>query len=295
MRFISLTVLAIVVVGLLLLTHCVPAQDRLSLDATAGIVTADSTDLPAEAAHLSPEALWAINLALESEAGLDRVQAEDGTIEPVIITRAQLMPASEYDDDSMVAGLPLHTRIWVITLQGRWYRPNMEELGELEGSLGSEIFNLQVIINSDTAEKMGTVSGLLSPDGEFITPGDAMIDIHTTTAGQTLEQIASLYQISAESILMSNWDVLKGDPYHLVPGVDLLIPPGEGALYRWPGSQGELWMVAERFNLFTEHIWLWTGEEMGYRAYPAAGADAMELAPGALLFLQGVDLETYVQ
>jgi hypothetical protein len=283
------------VAGILLLTHCVTEQDPLSPDAAGGMLTNGATDLPLEEVQLSPEALWAINLALESEGALNRVVDENGDTESVIITRVQLMMASEFDDDSMVADLPVYTRIWVITLQGRWYWPDLEGLGELEGSLGSEIYNLQVLVNSDTAEKMGTAYGLLSPGGELITPGDATIDTHTTTVGQTLEEIASLYQVSTESIMMSNWDLLKDDPYHLVPGVDLLIPPGEGALYRWAGSEGELWMVAERFNLFTEHIWLWTGEERGYRAYPAVGADMMELVPGALLFLEGVNLDTFVQ
>jgi murein DD-endopeptidase MepM/ murein hydrolase activator NlpD len=72
-----------------------------------------------------------------------------------------------------------------------------------------------------------------------IIPTRPRVDVitYTVKSGDTLFDIADNYGLKPESILWSNYDVLKDDPHLLKPNQNLYIPPENGAYYQWqPGD-----------------------------------------------------------
>jgi murein DD-endopeptidase MepM/ murein hydrolase activator NlpD len=91
----------------------------------------------------------------------------------------------------------------------------------------------------------GTQDGILQ-DGilrqislRTIIPTRPRVDVitYTVKSGDTLFDIADQYGLKPESILWSNYEVLKDDPHMLKPDQNLLIPPEDGAYYQW--QQGD--------------------------------------------------------
>jgi LysM repeat protein len=91
----------------------------------------------------------------------------------------------------------------------------------------------------------GTQDGLLQ-DGILrqislltIIPTRPRVDVitYTVKSGDTLFDIADKYGLKPESVLWSNYEVLKDDPHMLKPDQNLLIPPENGAYYQW--QQGD--------------------------------------------------------
>jgi LysM repeat protein len=72
-----------------------------------------------------------------------------------------------------------------------------------------------------------------------IIPTRPRVDVitYTVKSGDTLFDIADKYSLKPESILWSNYEVLKDDPHMLKPNQNLLIPPEDGAYYQW--QQGD--------------------------------------------------------
>jgi LysM repeat protein len=72
-----------------------------------------------------------------------------------------------------------------------------------------------------------------------IIPTRPRVDVitYTVKSGDTLFDIADKYGLKPESILWSNYEVLKDDPHMLKPNQNLLIPPEDGAYYQW--QQGD--------------------------------------------------------
>jgi LysM repeat protein len=72
-----------------------------------------------------------------------------------------------------------------------------------------------------------------------IIPTRPRVDVitYTVKSGDTLFDIADKYGLKPESILWSNYEVLKDDPHMLKPEQNLLIPPEDGAYYQW--QQGD--------------------------------------------------------
>ena len=68
-----------------------------------------------------------------------------------------------------------------------------------------------------------------------IIPTRPRVDVitYTVKSGDTLFDIADKYGLKPESILWSNYEVLKDDPHMLKPGQNLFIPPENGAYYQW--------------------------------------------------------------
>jgi murein DD-endopeptidase MepM/ murein hydrolase activator NlpD len=68
-----------------------------------------------------------------------------------------------------------------------------------------------------------------------IIPTRPRVDVitYTVKSGDTLFDIADQYGLKPESILWSNYEVLKDDPHMLKPGQNLFIPPENGAYYQW--------------------------------------------------------------
>jgi len=51
--------------------------------------------------------------------------------------------------------------------------------------------------------------------------------------GDSVFAIAEQFKIKPETLLWSNYDVLKDDPHSLAPGMELRIPPTDGIYYQW--------------------------------------------------------------
>jgi hypothetical protein len=56
---------------------------------------------------------------------------------------------------------------------------------------------------------------------------------HLVEVNDSLFGLAAQYNLEPESILWSNYDLLKDNPHSLRPGMELVIPPVDGILYKW--------------------------------------------------------------
>ena len=110
-----------------------------------------------------------------------------------------------------------------------------------QGGSKAEEAGLSNALASLTLPVTGTQDGSLQ-DGilrqislQTIIPSRPRVDVitYTVKSGDTLFDIADKYGLKAESILWSNYDVLKDDPHLLKPGQKLYIPPEDGAYYQW--------------------------------------------------------------
>lgn len=101
---------------------------------------------------------------------------------------------------------------------------------------------------------------------------------YTVQSGDAVFSIANKYNISPETVLFSNYDVLQDDPHSLRPDQELLIPPTDGILYEWE-EDDTLESVAEEFSADVEDILNWNGNGLDL-ANP-------EIAPGQLVMIPG--------
>lgn len=80
-------------------------------------------------------------------------------------------------------------------------------------------------------------------------------------SGDAIFNIAKRFNISPETLLWSNYDVLKDNPHLLSIGQTLRIPPTNGIWYQWqPGDS--LQSVATKYKTETEDILLWFGNDL---------------------------------
>jgi murein DD-endopeptidase MepM/ murein hydrolase activator NlpD len=84
---------------------------------------------------------------------------------------------------------------------------------------------------------------------------------HTVSLGDSVFAIAYTYGIEPETVLWSNYNVLKDDPHSLSAGMELKIPPVDGVYYQWQEGDS-LEAVAEEFEVEVEDILTWTGNKL---------------------------------
>ena len=63
-------------------------------------------------------------------------------------------------------------------------------------------------------------------------------EIYIVKEGDTIFDIAEKYGLAAETILWTNWYVLGEMPDAIYPGNEVIIPPTEGAMYKWYDGDG---------------------------------------------------------
>ncbi len=79
--------------------------------------------------------------------------------------------------------------------------------------------------------------------------------------GDSVFSIAYQFKVSPETVLWSNYDVLKDNPHAVTEGMALKIPPTEGVYYRW--KEGDtLEKVAETFRTDAAKIIAWSGNKI---------------------------------
>lgn len=94
--------------------------------------------------------------------------------------------------------------------------------------------------------------------------------------------IAALNDLEPETILWSNYDVLKDNPHTLSPGMELVIPPTDGIYYEWQVGD-EIEAVAASFKTDPELIINWTGNNLDL-VNP-------EIEPGSMVMIPGGERE----
>ena len=70
---------------------------------------------------------------------------------------------------------------------------------------------------------------------QTIIPSRPRYDIrqYSVQKGDTVFEIANKFKISPESVLWGNYDQLNDNPHLISEGMELLMPPVNGVLYRW--------------------------------------------------------------
>jgi murein DD-endopeptidase MepM/ murein hydrolase activator NlpD len=84
---------------------------------------------------------------------------------------------------------------------------------------------------------------------------------YTVTKGDSVFAIAAEFNITPETVLWSNYDVLKDDPHALSAGMELKIPPIDGVYYQWQDGE-TLEQVAAKFETDVDSILTWTANRI---------------------------------
>jgi len=84
---------------------------------------------------------------------------------------------------------------------------------------------------------------------------------YTVELGDSIFLIAKKYNVSAESILWANYDLLNDDPTFLKEGWSLTIPPTNGVYYEWQEGDS-IEKVAEKYFVDPEEIITWPGNNL---------------------------------
>ena len=82
---------------------------------------------------------------------------------------------------------------------------------------------------------------------------------HTVSLGDSVFGIALSYDLEPETVLWSNYDVLKDNPHSLSTGMVLKIPPTDGVYYQWQ-EDDTLESVAAAFETEVDSILNWPGK-----------------------------------
>lgn len=114
-------------------------------------------------------------------------------------------------------------------------------------------------------------------------PRSGIID-YTILSGDTLFGIAEKFGLQPETLLWSNRHILGDDPHNIFPGVQILIPPIDGAVYFWNTGDG-LNGVSSFYNVAPDVIIDWPANNLD-RA--SLGDFSMpNIAAGTMLFVPG--------
>jgi len=97
-------------------------------------------------------------------------------------------------------------------------------------------------------------------------------------SGDAVFSIAQKFNISPETLLWSNYAVLRDDPHTLDVGQVLRIPPTNGILYEWKDGD-TLESVAATFKASVDDILNWTGNKLDLTN--------PEIEPGELVMIPG--------
>jgi murein DD-endopeptidase MepM/ murein hydrolase activator NlpD len=103
---------------------------------------------------------------------------------------------------------------------------------------------------------------------------------YTVQSGDFLFAIAERFGLQPETILWSNYSVLKDNPDLLRPGQVLFILPVDGLYYQWQAGD-RLDRVAESYGVTPEDIVLWPGNYLD----PDVDLQNPEIAPGTWLVI----------
>ena len=101
---------------------------------------------------------------------------------------------------------------------------------------------------------------------------------YTVQEGDSVFGIAQKFHIAPETVLWSNYDVLRDNPHKLAIGQVLKIPPTDGIWYKWT-SRDTLDTVAAKFSVTPEDILLYVGNDLDL-SNPAIEPGTYVMIPG---------------
>jgi murein DD-endopeptidase MepM/ murein hydrolase activator NlpD len=105
--------------------------------------------------------------------------------------------------------------------------------------------------------------------------------------GDAVFSVAKKFNIDPETLLWSNYEVLKDDPHALSPGQVLVIPPTDGILYEW--KEGDtLEFVARDFRSSVDDILNWSGNKLDLTNPEIDPGDTVMIPGGRREFQQWV-------
>lgn len=101
---------------------------------------------------------------------------------------------------------------------------------------------------------------------------------YTVDFGDSVFAIAAEFNIKPETVLWSNYDLLKDNPHALSTGMVLKIPPTDGVYYQW--QEGDtLESVAAEFETEIDDIINWSGNRLDL-TNPEVSPDSWVMVPG---------------
>jgi len=100
--------------------------------------------------------------------------------------------------------------------------------------------------------------------------------------GDTLFGIAEKFGLKPESLLWSNRHILGDNPHNIFPGVTILIPPFDGAIYQWHTGDG-LNGVSSFYNVTPDVIINWKDNNLNLDTL--GDLSLPNIAEGTLLFI----------
>jgi len=102
---------------------------------------------------------------------------------------------------------------------------------------------------------------------------------YTVEEGDSIFAIAKKFNLTAESILWANYDLLNDDPTFLSPGWQLTIPPTDGIYYKW--KEGDtLAKVAEKYYANEDDIIRWPSNHMDITSPSTDGLEYVMIPGG---------------
>ncbi|HOE69752.1 MAG TPA: M23 family metallopeptidase [Brevefilum sp.] len=110
-------------------------------------------------------------------------------------------------------------------------------------------------------------------------------------SGDAVFSIAQKFNISPETLLWSNYAVLRDDPHTLRIGQVLLIPPTNGIMYEWKDGD-TLDAVAAEYQAAADDILNWTGNKLDL-TNPEIEPGTMVMIPGGQREFQQWVVPTY--
>jgi murein DD-endopeptidase MepM/ murein hydrolase activator NlpD len=105
------------------------------------------------------------------------------------------------------------------------------------------------------------INRVVDPHTNIPDRGSSWVTLYTVEQGDTLSGIASKFDLTWESILWGNSDVLKDDPNFLKPGQVLYILPVNGMFYKW-NQKDTLESIAAEYNTTVDAIVDWPGNDL---------------------------------
>jgi LysM repeat protein len=98
-----------------------------------------------------------------------------------------------------------------------------------------------------------SVSRATNPHTEIAVTGRKEAVKYTVAEGDSLFGISKQFDVKPETVFWANYDTLNGSPDMIAPGVNLIIPPGDGVYYLW--KEGDtVQSVADQFYASTSDI-----------------------------------------
>ena len=164
---------------------------------------------------------------------------------------------------TLLAGLLISILIW---------QPKIAQSMAVEGSLAE---SAPVIVEAEPVprealenmpEFMVNLEGdflLRKSDTHTVVPAVLRSDAieYTVEAGDAIFSIAKRYNISPETLLWSNYEILSDNPHALSIGQTLRIPPTSGIWYKWQAGDS-VESVAAKYKANVDDILFWFGNEL---------------------------------